>query len=85
MIHIGSLIEQILHQQGRSVTWFATQLCCTRSNVYKIFNKQTIDTQLLWRISCILHYDFFYIFSEEIATEISYIKQKITDFSTNKR
>ena len=36
MIHIGKLIEKTLHEQGRSVTWFAIQLCCTRPNVYKI-------------------------------------------------
>ena len=59
MIHAGQLIERILHDQGRSVTWFAAQLCCTRPNVYKIFHKENIDIQLLWRISCILNHDFF--------------------------
>lgn len=48
MIHAGQLIERILHDQGRSVTWFAAQLCCTRPNVYKIFHKENIDIQLLW-------------------------------------
>ena len=59
MIHIGQLIEKKLHEQGRSVTWFSTQLCCTRPNVYKIFHKENIDVYLLWRISCILQYNFF--------------------------
>lgn len=59
MIHIGELIEKKLHEQGRSVTWFAMQLCCTRPNVYKIFHKENIDAYLLWRISCILQYNFF--------------------------
>ena len=40
MIHAGQLIERTLHEQGRTVTWFATQLCCTRPNVYKIFEKR---------------------------------------------
>ena len=30
MIHAGQLIERTLHEQGRTVTWFASQLCCTR-------------------------------------------------------
>ena len=34
MIHAGQLIERTLHEQGRTVTWFASQLCCTR-DVYK--------------------------------------------------
>jgi len=64
MIHIGQLIEHTLHEQGRTVTWFATQLCCTRPNVYKIFGKESIDTCLLWRISRILSHDFFHDLSE---------------------
>lgn len=64
MIHVGRLIERKLHDQGRSVTWFAMQLCCTRPNVYKIFGKESIDTCLLWRISRILGHDFFHDLSE---------------------
>lgn len=65
MIHAGHLIEQKLHEQGKTVTWFATQLCCTRTNVYKIFRKANLDTELLWRISCILEYDLFRFYSSE--------------------
>lgn len=59
MIHIGSLIEQELRRQERSVTWFAKKLYCDRTNVYKIFKKQSIDTQLLEQISIILQHNFF--------------------------
>ena len=68
MIHAGQLIERTLHEQGRTVTWFATQLCCTRPNVYKIFRKENIDIHLLWRISCILDHDFFRDLSDSIST-----------------
>ena len=63
MIHVGRLIEIELHRQGLSVTWFAEQLCCARTNVYKIFGKSSIDTELLLRISDILQYDFFQCYS----------------------
>ena len=63
MIHAGQLIENTLHKQGKTVTWFANQLCCTRTNVYKIFRKENIDVYLLWRASCILEYDLFQEFS----------------------
>ncbi|MDC2394442.1 hypothetical protein OU990_25590 [Bacteroides ovatus] len=46
----------------------ATQLCCTRPNVYKIFRKENIDIHLLWRISCILGHDFFRDLSDSINT-----------------
>ena len=69
MIHAGQLIERTLHEQGRTVTWFATQLCCTRPNVYKIFKKENIDIHLLWRISCILHHNFFQDISDTIGAK----------------
>ena len=61
-VHIGRVIEQILHEQGRTVTWFAETLSYDRSNIYKIFRKKGIDTTLLMRISLILNYNFFYHF-----------------------
>ena len=71
MIHAGRLIERTLHDQGRTVTWFAEQLCCTRPNVYKIFQKENIDIHLLWRISCILEHDFFRDLSDSIDVRVS--------------
>lgn len=59
MIHIGNLIKVRLHEQGHTVTWFAANLNYTRVNIYKIFNRESIDTDLLYRISCLLQHDFF--------------------------
>lgn len=55
---IGLLIKEELERQERSVTWFARKLSCDRTNVYRIFQKQSIDTNLLIRISLILNRDF---------------------------
>lgn len=57
-IHIGHLIQEELKKQGRTVIWFASQIPCNRNNVYLIFKKATIDTELLIRISKILNHDF---------------------------
>ena len=59
MVHIGQEIEQELRRQGRSAVWLAAALCCDRTNVYKLFRKRSIDTELLYRISLILRFDFF--------------------------
>ena len=67
MVHTGQLIQSVLHQQGKTVTWFAQQLCCTRTNVYKIFQKQNLDIEIIWRASCILKYDFFQALSAELT------------------
>jgi len=66
MIHIGKLIEEELRKQERTPTWFAKKLCCERTNVYSIFKRQSIDTELLIRISRILHYNFFQHYHHEI-------------------
>lgn len=59
MIHIGMTIKSELDKQERSVTWFAKKLYCDRTNVYKIFKRKSIDTELLLRISVILNTNFF--------------------------
>ena len=58
-IHIGKLIRKKLREQGRTVTWFAAQIPCTRKHAYRIFNNPNINTELLIRISAILDYNFF--------------------------
>ncbi len=65
-MHIGKLIEQVMKEQGRTVVWLSRQLSCCRTNVYKIYEKGSIDTFLLLRISKILNYDFFIHFSDEL-------------------
>ena len=66
-IHIGQLIKDELERQERSVSWFARKLYCDRSNIYKIFKRSTIDTELLMRISVVLHHDFFSDYIEVLA------------------
>ena len=66
MIHIGSLIEQELRRQERSVTWLAAELHCDRTNVYKVFKRKSIDTRLLMDISVILQHNFFLDYADEV-------------------
>lgn len=42
MGHIGKAIKEELERQERSVAWFARQLSCDRSNVYRIFQKKVL-------------------------------------------
>ncbi len=63
---IGTLIKEELERQERTVSWFARHLSCDRSNIYRLFQKHSIDTDLLIRISFILNRDFFSEISENI-------------------
>lgn len=67
MIHAGHLIEETLRQRGKTVTWFAGQMHCTRTHVYKIFQKETLDVHLLWRASLVLEADLFAAFSHGLG------------------
>lgn len=64
-IHIGKLIEAELRRQERPVSWFARKLYCERTNVYDIFKRRSIDTEMLLRISVVLQHDFFRYYSSE--------------------
>ena len=47
------------------MTWLARKLCCNRQNVYDIFRRATIDTELLLRISLALEFNFFTLYYKE--------------------
>lgn len=66
-ILIGRLIESELHRQERTTVWFARKLGCNRTNAYKIFRRESIDTELLFRISQILQYNFFDVYSRQLG------------------
>lgn len=59
MNNIGSIIEEQVRKQGRSISWLAKQLSCHRTNIYDIFKRNNIDILLLRRLSLLLNYDFF--------------------------
>ena len=71
MIHIGQIIKQELVNQGRSVTWLARRLNFSRSNMYKIFDKSTLDTAILMQISQLLKVDFFQYYTDELEIRIT--------------
>ena len=65
-IHIGQEIKKELQVQERSIAWFARKLYCDRSNVYDIFRRRSIDTDLLLRICVILNCNFFKFYNNEL-------------------
>lgn len=64
-IHIGHLIKEELIKQERTISWFARKLYCDRSNVYDIFKRESVDTELLLRISLVLKRNFFLLYVDE--------------------
>lgn len=69
-LHVGKLIREVFERKPRSCTasWLARELNCDRRNIYDIFNRRTIDTELLVRIGKALDHDFFADISRSINT-----------------
>lgn len=58
------MIHNELKAQGRTITWFANAIHSDRSNVYKMLKRDSIDLALLYKISQLLHHDFFLDYSD---------------------
>lgn len=67
---IGKIIKARMKERKISAIWMAGQMGCSRTNIYKIFDKHSIDTELLMKISLILGYDFFKPYSEELTNTL---------------
>lgn len=70
-MHIGNILRDKLKQDGKSVVWLARELGCHRTNIYNLFDKYSIDTQLLERISIIMRYNFFDLYREEAEEKMN--------------
>ncbi|MDR1652196.1 MAG: XRE family transcriptional regulator [Prevotellaceae bacterium] len=75
-LHIGELIRAKLDENGQKVSWLAEKVFCSRSNFYRILEKDEINLNLLWRISCVLHFDFFACISDKFKADEAEQKQQ---------
>ena len=71
MVNIGQTIKDELLRQERTVSWLARKLNCTRAMVYRIFSKNSIDTNLLMQISLVLHHNFFCELKEDVDISLN--------------
>ena len=58
-IHIGHIIRDELRRQGRTNQWLAEQIGMSSRNLWRIYNKPSIDTQTLFHISKMLNTNLF--------------------------
>lgn len=58
-VHVGKLVQTVFQRSGLKMTAFADRMETTRQNVYKIFQRESLSTDLLFRLSEELDYDFF--------------------------
>jgi len=59
-IHIGSIIKKVLKEKSMTITEFARKINRERTTAYDIFERKSIDIELLIKISKVLDYDFIH-------------------------
>lgn len=76
MVNIGEIIKEEMQQQERSVSWLARKLNCNRMTVYRIMQKNSIDTGTLSLISIILKRNFFKELSSDTERRMANVSQE---------
>ncbi len=79
MIHIGSKIKEVFDTKDLTVSEFARRIDTSRENIYGIFKRKSIDTNLLIKISNVLDHNFFqyFITKEELYPEVESLSKRI--------
>lgn len=76
-MHIGNQIKMKMKEKKKSVVWLANELGYSRINIYKIFDKRSIDSNILLRISTILDFDFLSLYTEELEQKKQHCDQEV--------
>ena len=70
-VHIGKEIEKKTRERGVTVVGLSRELGCHRTNIYRIFSSRSMDTGVLARLSVILQFDFFKLYSDDIESKLT--------------
>jgi transcriptional regulator with XRE-family HTH domain len=73
-VHIGKKIQEKLKEARYKKTEFADMINVSRTVVYDIFKRKTIDTGLLKKISEVLNHDFFNYYEQNPSSTAKEIK-----------
>lgn len=57
-LHHGQIIERVIRRNGYSISELARLTKVNRRSVYNWFNQKRLKPELIYRIGCVLNYDF---------------------------
>jgi len=69
-IHIGKLIKTIKKERKITSAAMANKIGCCEKNIYRLYKRENIDTNLLIIISKHLKFNFFEIYAEFVDEQI---------------
>ena len=74
--HIGNIIKAILKEQERSEAWLARKVHCDPGNFNRIIKRNSMDLDLLKRISISLKHNFATDYASFVEQQIQNEAQK---------
>jgi hypothetical protein len=80
-LHIGKQIEARYKESGIKLSEFAKRLSTSPRNVYAIFERPDIKTDLLQKISEVLNFNFFTLYNSEKLVQV---EEPLTFYGTGK-
>ena len=57
-LHHGQIVERIIRRNGHSISELARLAKVNRRSVYNWFNQRNLKPEIIFRIGCVLNYDF---------------------------
>ena len=57
-LHIGQMIKAVFDESGMTISEFARQIHLERTTVYSLFERQSVDSIQLAKISLVLKHNF---------------------------
>lgn len=85
MIHIGEIIKKTVKEKGLTVTEFGKRISTHRRNVYDIFKRESVDTELLQKIGKALEHDFFKYYYQDDNKESLIIGDTLANYKKTEK
>ncbi len=82
-IHLGEIIREKVKRSGMSITEFAEKINLSRPAVYQLFEKQSIDCELIRRISILLEENLFSSVYQEVQNLLPESQSKTDEVNKN--
>ena len=70
-VHIGKEIEKQFQKSGIKIGSFAEKISTGERNVYSLFRRKDISSEMLVAVSKALNYNFFKLYTQDLANTMA--------------
>ena len=83
MPHQGEILQEAIKNSGISITRIVEELGITRPTIYRKFNEETLDYNIVKRIGAIINHDFSIDFTVVQQSSLPFVTSVIRPAVTN--